>query len=305
LKSLSVLSRILRVIWIYFLRPSKSFAKHKGNWAVVTGASWGIGYGFSLSLAKRGMNIALLARSGERLKEVALEIENTYKVKTKVVVVDFESRDLSIYKAVEEELKDLKITLLVNNVGINTSYPKLFEETSLEEIDNITHININAANHMTNLLLPQMKERKFGTIINVSSASAHVKQPTPLFAVYSGTKAYNQKFSMSLAEEVKKDGIEVLAVTPYFVTSKMSRSRKGSLMICTEKTHAEEALNKLGYNMQTVIPWFNHYLQYVLTANLPYVAQLGNKTVYGFRKRAIQREAEKEKEKASAQKKTE
>jgi len=304
LYSIKFVYKLLRTFLIYFLIPAKSFTKHRGNWAVVTGASWGIGYGFAISLAKRGMNVVLLARSEQRLKEVAEEIESKYKVKTKVVIVDFGSKEKDIYKKIEEELIDLNVTMLINNVGINTQYPKFFLEIDDEEIDNLVHVNINSLNRMTKLILPKMKEKKFGTIINVSSASANMEQPTPLFNVYAGTKSYIQKFSMSLAEEYSRDGIEVLAVTPYFVTSKMTRQRNASLLVCSEHTHAEQSLNKLGYNMKTVIPWFNHYLQYVITTTIPLMNWWAIKTTFAFRIRAINKIAEKEKEKAT-QKKTE
>jgi len=202
--SIRFLYRVWKVIWIYFLRPAKSFSKHKGNWAVITGSSWGIGYGFVHGVAKRGMNVVLIARSEDRLKEIATEIEGRYKVKTKSIVIDFGSNDPSIYQKISEEIQGLNITMLINNVGINTQWPKFFHETSIEEMNNMVQINIKSGNMMTSMILPQMRERKFGTIINVSSGSAYPNQPTPLFSVYSGTKAYNQKFSMSLAEELKK-----------------------------------------------------------------------------------------------------
>jgi len=164
---------------------------------------------------------------------------------------------------------------------------------TVEEMDNMVQVNINVANHMTMLILPQMRTRKFGTIINVSSASAYLL-PTPLFSVYAATKAYNQKFSMTLAEELQNENIEVLATTPYFVTSKMSRMRNGTLSVCTEKTHAEEVLNKLGYNMHTTIPWFNHYIQYVVFSKIPFMAKWGNSIVYNLRTRAMQKAVEKE-----------
>jgi len=267
---------ILKFFWIYYLRPRKSFAKHRGKWAVVTGASFGIGYGFAVELAKRGMNVALLARSADKLKDIATELETKYKIKTKVVVVDFSSRDVAIYEQIEKQLEGLEVTMLVNNVGINTYYPKFFHEHTVEEMDNIVHVNINSANHMTRMLLPQMRSRKFGTIINLSSASALEGQPTPLFPIYAATKAYNQKFSTSLSHELERDGIEVLSINPYFVTSKMSRMRRTNILLCSETTLANETLNKLGFNMRSVIPWVNHYIQFIATTKIPY----GKKTVH-------------------------
>jgi len=240
------------------------------------------------------MNIVLIARSEDKLKEVAKEIETNYKVQTKVIVIDFGSRDNSIYNKLEKDIEGLNITMLINNVGIMTQYPKFFHETPSEEIDNIVYININTINHMTRLILPQMRTRKFGTIINLSSASAYIGQPTPLFAAYAGTKAYIQKFSMSLYHEVKREGIEVLAVTPFYVTSKMSRTRNTNLFICSEKTQAEETLNKIGYNMQTVVPWINHFLQLVITTYVPFMQQISMNKIFSIRKYSLKKIADKQ-----------
>jgi 17beta-estradiol 17-dehydrogenase / very-long-chain 3-oxoacyl-CoA reductase len=288
--------RIFKWIWVYYLRPASSFAKHRGKWAVVTGASWGIGNAFAQELAKRGMNVVLIARSTERLMEVKQELESKYKVQTKVITADFNSRDFGIYNEIEKELRGLEITMLVNNVGISTKIPQFFMETPIQESDDIVHVNVNAQNHMTKIVLPQMKERKFGTILMISSASGFPGVPSPLLSVYAGTKAYNLKSACSLHDELKRDGIEVSAVCPFFVTSKMSRTRRQTLLICQEETVARETLNKIGYGMKIIIPWVNHFMQYSITTNIPLVYNLSVKGLFGIRVRGIKRLAELEKE---------
>jgi len=268
----------------------------------VTGATWGIGYGFSVQLAKRGMNVVLVARNEEKLKEVAEELKSKYGVETKTIVVDFNSADPSIYKKVEDELQGLTVTLLVNNVGINTRYPKFFHEHTTQEMDDMVHVNIDAPNHMTHIILPQMRQRKFGTIINLSSASALDGQSPVLFPVYAATKAYNMRFSRALSEEVARDGVEVLCINPYFVTSKMSRTRNTNPIVCSEETLAIETLNKLGYGMKQVIPWINHRMQFLIISKIPFVKQMAKRTLLGLRKRAMRKDIENEKQAAKQQK---
>eukprot|EP01119_Soliformovum_irregulare_P022616 TRINITY_DN7787_c0_g1_i1.p1 TRINITY_DN7787_c0_g1~~TRINITY_DN7787_c0_g1_i1.p1 ORF type:complete len:238 (-),score=68.62 TRINITY_DN7787_c0_g1_i1:45-758(-) len=237
----------------------------------------------------------MIARSEDRLNEFAQELESKYKIQTKRVVVNFSSRDDSIYKNVEAAIEGIDVGILVNNVGINTRYPKFFlEQTS--EMDDIVHVNIDAPNKMTALILPRMVAKKFGAIINLSSASCLEGQDTPLFSVYAATKAYNKRFSESLAYEYAKDGIEVLCAVPYFVASKMSRSRKGSLLVQTETHFARNTLDKLGYNYKTIIPWWNHFIQYIMTRDVPMVGSKSIGAIYGMRKRGMQVEANKKKE---------
>lgn len=126
--------KLARLIFVYFLRPPKSFEKYRGtwagapllcycNWIVVTGASWGVGYGFCKQLAKRGVNIVLISRTKERLEEVAKELgkmkclmiivlEGKYKIKTRVLTFDFDTQEATLYDTLNDKTKDLKVTIL-------------------------------------------------------------------------------------------------------------------------------------------------------------------------------------------------
>jgi len=195
----------------------------------------------------------------KRLKELASEIETKYKVKTKCVEYDFGNEDPEKFKKLAKELEGLTITILVNNVGIASDYLKYFHEHDVEEMDKMVRINIEAPNHMTKLIIPQMMERKMGAIINLSSTSAEEGIATPLFSIYGASKAYNKKFSDTLSAEYKQYGIDVLCVHPGFVTSKMTRLRNPSLFVCDEVTLARCSLDKLGY-YKSINPWYMHSL---------------------------------------------
>jgi len=287
---LYVVGNVFKVLSVHFLKPSKSFAKYKGKWAVVSGASWGIGYGFSLELASRGLNIVLMARSKERLDEIASEIEQKYQVKTRVIVVDFGSNQ-PIYKTIEEQTKDLEVSVLINNVGIAPpDYLLYFHEFSEELLDTMVRVNISSQNHLTRIFLPKMLERKSGAIINLSSTSGLDNVATGLFSVYAATKAYNNKLSTSMAEEYEGRGVDILSVTPGFVTSKMTRMRTTNWYVCSETGLAKATLDKLGYHYWSIIPVFRHVVfQYLLSHGGPWIRKMKFDATLQTRKAAMKK----------------
>ena len=136
-----------------------------GEWALITGASSGIGKEFATSISEKGLNVILVARSSEKLKKTAQELEKTFKVKTKVVVTD-----LATEKGIEKVIKEtenLNIGLLVNNAGREDSnhFLKITPKEHLATID----LNVKVPMLLTHHFGKKMVERKKGGIINMSS----------------------------------------------------------------------------------------------------------------------------------------
>jgi len=252
---------LFRWVYIYFLMARMDFRPLSGSWAVVTGASYGIGYGFAVELAKRRLNLVMIARSKDKMLDIVTDLEKKYKIQTKVIEFDFSSTDLTKYSILEEELKGLQISILVNNVGITTSYPKWFHEMDAQEMQNIAHVNCQSINQMTRIILPSMRERKYGKIIMVSSIGGEwITRPSPLMSIYAATKAYGAKLGQALFDEFEDDGIEVLSVVPFFVRSKMSKMR-ANFFVCTEPQFASYTLDKLGHNLLCLNPYIVHSIQ--------------------------------------------
>uniref|UniRef100_A0AAG5CVZ8 Steroid dehydrogenase n=1 Tax=Anopheles atroparvus TaxID=41427 RepID=A0AAG5CVZ8_ANOAO len=196
-----------------------SLSQKYGPWAVITGGSDGIGKGYAHFLAGQGMKVALVARNESKLKKVAEEIRNKHGVETKVVVADF-SKGEAVFDHLEKELVSLDIGILVNNVGVINEKPIRLERMEKRLLWNLINVNIGAATLLCRILIPAMKQRKRGLIINISSLSSLA--PTPYLTVYAATKAYMTSFSVGLREELLPFGVECQTVSPGYVRTSMT-----------------------------------------------------------------------------------
>src|SRR5882672_4224058 len=176
-------------------------------WAVVTGASSGIGREFALALAERGTPVLAVARDGERLGALADEVAH------RGGRLEPLSADLSRPEGVESLLAaaaDREVELLVNNAGAASYGP--FVTLSPERETELLRLNVEAVVALTHGLLPAMLERGRGGVINVASIVAF--QPMPYFATYAAGKAFVLSFSEALAEELRGSGVRVTVVAP-------------------------------------------------------------------------------------------
>ncbi|KAM4675108.1 very-long-chain 3-oxoacyl-CoA reductase-like [Discoglossus pictus] len=222
-----------------------------GRWAVVTGATDGIGKGYAQELARRGLDIVLISRTAEKLKKVADEIEQQSGRKTKIIAVDF-TKGSEIHQTIVDGLKGLEVGILVNNVGmIMPGYPGRFLSAPnlTKSIVDIVNCNILSVTQMTQIVLPQMVERKKGLIINLSSEVGNL--PYPMSLLYSSSKVFVDFFSRGLHAEYKSAGITVQCVMPLFVSTEMTLQMKTNLLVKTAKDFACEALNTVGYTNRT------------------------------------------------------
>merc|ERR1719343_366457 len=155
---------LLGTFYRYQLRPSKKLTKF-GKYAVVTGATDGIGKAYSLALAKRGMSVVLISRTESKLQAVAAEIDaKGYPgvEKTKYIVCDYSNFDEATRARVAKELDGLDVGVLINNVGQSYRYPRYFHELPDSEVGAIVEMNVNSTVWMTRMVLDGMVERKRG-----------------------------------------------------------------------------------------------------------------------------------------------
>ena len=178
--------------------------------ALITGASSGIGKAFAESLAAKGANLILVARSGDKLKSLASQIKKQFKVTAEVIVADLSDPKTPSKIFLAAKKMGHEVDVLINNAGFGTrgSFHTLSVDHEHEEI----MLNVAAVVQLTHLFLPSMVRKKKGIIINVSSTAAF--QPVPYMAVYGATKAFVLSFSEALWAENRKQGIHVLALCP-------------------------------------------------------------------------------------------
>ena len=208
----------LNVIFKTVIRPGKNLKKSYGEWAVVTGATDGIGKAMAGEMAKKGMNVLLVARSKDKLKAVQAEFAEKYpKVTIETEIVDFGNFSVKDCARMTETLSKKEVGVLVNNVGVSYAFPQYFDELTEGEIQSLLTINIESVVWMTRAVLPQMLQRKKGAVVNMSSASA--RPPNPLLTVYSSTKGFVENFTKSLALEYANKGIDFQCQSPLFVAT--------------------------------------------------------------------------------------
>jgi len=221
-----------------------------GDWAIVTGASSGIGREIALLLADAGFNLILNARNPDPLAEVERQILSKSDVLTKVVACDVALAD-GIDKIILES-RGLNVGLLVNSAGFGTS--GLFLETSIHSEINMMNVNCQALLLLTHYFGQQFAKQKRGGIILMSSMVAF--QGTPFAANYAATKAYVQTLAEGLAEELKPSGVDVLAAAPGPVESGFGlRANLKMSMSMTPSQVAVPILEALG-RRTTVLPGF-------------------------------------------------
>ncbi|XP_055283910.1 17-beta-hydroxysteroid dehydrogenase type 3 [Moschus berezovskii] len=243
LVSLVYLMKCVRFSKCIFLHLRKvlprSFLKSMGEWAVITGAGDGIGKAYSFELARQGFNVVLISRTLEKLQAIAAEIEWTIGSTVKIIQADFAKDD--IYEYIKEKLKGLEIGILVNNVGMLPNLlPSHFLNTP-DDIQSLIHCNITSVVKMTQLILKHMKSRQKGLILNISSGVALF--PWPLYSTYSASKAFVCTFSKALQAEYKEKGIIIQVLTPYAISTPMTKCLNTNMITKTADEFVKESLN--------------------------------------------------------------
>uniref|UniRef100_A0A8C9JR86 17beta-estradiol 17-dehydrogenase n=1 Tax=Panthera tigris altaica TaxID=74533 RepID=A0A8C9JR86_PANTA len=232
--------RFSKCIFLHFWKVlPRSFLKSMGQWAVITGAGDGIGKAYSFELARQGLNVVLISRTLKKLQAIAAEIECTTGSSVKIIQADF-TKD-NIYEHIREKLEGLEIGILVNNVGMLPNFlPSHFLDTP-DEIQSLIHCNITSVVKMTQLILKHMESRRKGLILNVSAGVAFF--PWPLYSTYSASKAFVCTFSKALQAEYKRKGIIIQVLTPYAVSTPMTKYLNTNMVTKTADEFVKESLN--------------------------------------------------------------
>lgn len=187
---------------------SNSRQARYGPWALITGASSGIGHEFAVRLAAEGLSLVLVARRRAPMEELAAALQSEHGVSTRVV--DMDLAEAGAAKRLVDAVADLEIGLLIANAG--TGWIGRFDRQPPEELSSMIRLHCEMHVELTARLLPLMKQRGRGGVVIVSSMGGLI--PLPYYAVYSGTKALLQYWGEALAVEMQGTGVDVLVLAP-------------------------------------------------------------------------------------------
>ena len=240
------------------------------KWALVTGASAGIGVAFATQLAAGGTHLVLTARRGDRLEELSRKLKDAHGIQTEIFVADLAQPDApeQIYSFTRQ--KGIAIDLLINNAGFG-QYGELTQVKPQRLLD-MVQVNCTAVVHLTRLYLPDMIARRRGDVLILASTASF--QAVPYISTYAATKSFDLLFAEGLAEEMRPHNIRVCALCPGTTESEFHAvagqeqftgkhrmetaekvARTGLQALAASKSHVISGLgNYLGANVQRIVP---------------------------------------------------
>ena len=236
---------------------------------LITGASSGLGEQFARQFHARGAKVILVARREDRLINLKNELEKERKNSVEFIVADLTNQGQ--LKKVTDYIKNNKIDILINNAGFGSL--GYFDEIDIEHETKMVSLNITSTLETLHAVIPQMKKRKSGAIISLSSVAAF--QPMPFMATYASTKVFNFFHSMALRAELADFNIKVLTVCPgptdteFFGAALLSGMAKRM-----KRDRAEDvvrvSINALDKNRSYIVTGFKSRLLAFLSFLIPY-----------------------------------
>jgi short-subunit dehydrogenase len=254
------------------------------QYALITGASKGIGRAIAEELASRNHSVLLVARSGALLKQAADEISEKYTVNADYLAVDLSLRDSPARVISWIKEKGYEIDILVNNAGYGLSGN--FEQYSIEDHRAMMQVNMTVPLELTGMLLPELKKQSRGYILNIASAAAY--QAVPGLTAYAATKSFLLSFSRGLQYELRKTNVSVTVVSPggtdtdFANRAKVARKavKAGEKLNMTPKAVARLAVNAMFARKTEIIAGFINKLGAFFVWLLP--KKLAEKTAAGL-----------------------
>jgi uncharacterized protein len=226
------------------------------GYALVTGASRGLGQRFARTIAARRQNLVLVARSGEKLQRLARELTSAHRIQVEHVVFDLAQHEAGLHLAQELSDRAIRIDLLVNNAGFGDQ--GWFLEMNLARQMESVRLQNATVVELVYKLVPPMIERRQGGVINVSSMAG--LQPIPYATIYSSAKAFLTNFSLALESEVARYGVAVVTVCPGRLRAsahEVADSEEGNGLMAVEQSYkrvVDESLRKFDRGGGLVIP---------------------------------------------------
>jgi short-subunit dehydrogenase len=226
------------------------FLQKYGSWAIVTGASNGIGKEFAIQLAKIGFNVVLVARRKGLLEELSDQLENSYGIKSLPINLDLGHTDAA--KILDEMTTNLDVGLIVSNAGFGTSGNLLDSRIDIEK--NLIDLNCRSLMELSYIYGQKFAKKKRGGIILISSLLGFFG--TPGSANYAASKAFVQSFGEGFHSEMKRHNVDVLTVAPGPVhTGFAEKANMNFILALNPENVAKDSINALGKKI-TLLPGF-------------------------------------------------
>ncbi len=226
-----------------------AFKNKYGNWALVTGATSGIGAELTSQIATKGLNVVLVARKTQELEVHAAALQERYGIATHII-----SADLATAEGLQKVLEiEQEIGLLVVSAGIEVN--GAFEKNNLEKELQVIQLNVTSTLVLTHHFSKAMVQRKKGGILLIASLSGHM--PNPYLSNYAGTKAYVLNLGASLYGELKPKGVDISVLSPGLTSTPMAVSTgmdwaKTPMKAMDPSVVAEMGIEGLGKRLLTV-----------------------------------------------------
>lgn len=275
-----------------------------GHWAVVTGATDGIGKALAKELGNRGMSLLLVGRNQEKLNDTQHQLKQqlpNFKGSLETFRVDLSSNEPGYLTGLHDKLKGLDVGVLVNCAGIGYPHAMYYNEVPSDLIDELVRVNLTSLMRITQFVYEGMCNRKRGAIICVGSGAAAAPSE-PLYAAYVATKAAVMGFCQSLQVECADKNVLVQCHTPLLVTSKLSKCKTPTFTTPSAEQYASCAVHAIQRGCtagsSVVSPYWVHSLILFVANFLPVAFwntfRLGE--CQNLRIRALKKKQEKENE---------
>jgi short-subunit dehydrogenase len=241
------------------------------KWALVTGASSGIGAELAKALARRKISLVLTARRVDRLEQLRTELIRQHGVEVAVIAHDLNDPRSGEKLCAELDRRGLRVSILINNAGFG--WYGEFIQQSPQEIESLLHVNVIALTALTRQLAPAMAERGTGRVLNVASMIAFT--PASRMALYSASKAYVMALSQSLDLELQPRGVRVSVLCPGFTETEFNDVAdwpKSGLMkvLMLKAPHVAEAgIAGLLRGKRVIVPGWHYKLTALIVHFLP------------------------------------
>lgn len=258
--------------------PGAGVDQESRPWALITGASDGLGLAWGQELAADGFNVILHGRNAKKLDGIKKDLEQEYNIRVRTLVFDAELMPTSLEAGayndfdnlIHDTIAGISLTILINNIGFLGRWIAHADRDPLW-MDRQISMNVRFMAHLTRNLIPVLSANKPGLILNISSGAEML--PMPWSVTYAGAKGWSSGFNRTLKYEMKLDntGVEVLGlIYSFLATPSTGRTDADATWSCPTARHAARAgLNAVGCGYQAVFPWWGHSLQIAFAGMLP------------------------------------